>query len=304
MIECGHCHTWGHMVCFGFLSPDDQKIPTEFLCYECRNKMHLENPAKYPNEYDPQAIRSLAIFRRALSAVWEEGLESVSWLAERLGVDTNEASGLLRKLQEEQFVSTQGQKKRGRKSKGKAANEEEETERHKVIKFKRCQIRLEKIMSESAFAEFLHEGSKTEGTSRGRAMPIVPEESDQLFPSIGSRIKERSIAGDANTNAFQNRVRKEASRAQQLAPDSSQPVDQVYTQSVLMTGGSIEKIEDTFQQSALNESNMDIDPVEPILKRKFLDELGLSCSQATGFDQGPDVKRRKASVVTHPLAVL
>ncbi|KAI8815413.1 hypothetical protein BJ742DRAFT_733843 [Cladochytrium replicatum] len=237
--------------------------PTEFLCYYCRSKMHHENPTKFPNEYEPKDISSLALFRRALCTVWEEGLESVSWLAERLGVDKNKATALLKKLQEERFTRQ-----------GKAGDEEEEAERHKDIKFKQCQIRVEKIMSDSAFAEFQQDGNSEKRATRGVAMPTVPQESDNLLPTIGSRVNERLAAGSsANRSAFQTKEQRpsqhnaifligqfaEPSRIEHIALESSQPIDQVYTLNVVVTGGSIEMVENTFQQSAPNESNMEID---------------------------------------------
>ena len=76
MIYCEKCETWQHTPCAGYCTNKDKRIPEKYTCYRCefgRNKKLLKN------------LQELASFRRAISVVYSEGLESISWLSKRLG---------------------------------------------------------------------------------------------------------------------------------------------------------------------------------------------------------------------------
>jgi len=39
MIQCEKCETWQHVVCLGFESPEDPRIPETYHCYACQLKV-------------------------------------------------------------------------------------------------------------------------------------------------------------------------------------------------------------------------------------------------------------------------
>lgn len=95
MLYCDMCNSWLHTVCCGFFTNTDRRIPTgKYLCILC-----TEKDAKSLYLY-----RNLAIFRRTLSIIYNENLESVSWLSQRLGISHNYARNTVNRLVNEGFV--------------------------------------------------------------------------------------------------------------------------------------------------------------------------------------------------------
>lgn len=76
MIQCDRCELWLHTPCAGFCTNKDKRIPERFVCHNCEfrdNKKLLRN------------LQDLASLRRAISVIYSEGLESISWFSKRLG---------------------------------------------------------------------------------------------------------------------------------------------------------------------------------------------------------------------------
>lgn len=95
MLYCDMCNSWLHTVCCGFFTNTDRRIPTgKYVCTLC-----AEKDAKSLYLY-----RNLAIFRRTLSIIYNENLESVSWLSQRLGISHNYARNTVNRLVNEGFV--------------------------------------------------------------------------------------------------------------------------------------------------------------------------------------------------------
>ncbi|ORX89571.1 hypothetical protein K493DRAFT_370725, partial [Basidiobolus meristosporus CBS 931.73] len=113
---CDYCNTWGHIVCFGFKSKDDPRIPDVHVCYACRFNKSQELGMKY----NTRRIENLAIWRHCLSIVWDEGLESCPLLGWRLGINTPTARKLINRLCREGFliktIKRGEQKTRGKSS--------------------------------------------------------------------------------------------------------------------------------------------------------------------------------------------
>eukprot|EP00866_Antonospora_locustae_P001639 jgi/Antlo1/1639/156 len=95
MLYCDMCNSWLHTVCCGFFTNTDRRIPTgKYVCILC-----TEKDAKSLYLY-----RNLAIFRRTLSIIYNENLESVSWLSQRIGISHNYARNTVNRLVNEGFV--------------------------------------------------------------------------------------------------------------------------------------------------------------------------------------------------------
>ncbi|GAA5978890.1 hypothetical protein JCM11641_003605 [Rhodosporidiobolus odoratus] len=123
MIACGTCGVWKHVVCYGYHSLEDARLPEDFVCYPCRVVEELEGSLIDPTREDEiqQALadlRTLALFRRSLTVVSHEGILPVKQLAERLGVDNATAGQVLKRLQVEGFIYEQAPVSRRLKGKG------------------------------------------------------------------------------------------------------------------------------------------------------------------------------------------
>ncbi|KPV75942.1 uncharacterized protein RHOBADRAFT_52950 [Rhodotorula graminis WP1] len=113
MMCCSTCDIWKHTTCYGFESAEDSRVPDTFVCYRCLSHKALDAAAYEPDKEGEieQALaefRSLALFRRAVSIVWSEGVLTMPQLANRLGVDNSTAAQFIKRLKAEEFVLEQG----------------------------------------------------------------------------------------------------------------------------------------------------------------------------------------------------
>eukprot|EP00917_Polyrhabdina_sp_WS-2016_P009865 GHVP01021660.1.p1 GENE.GHVP01021660.1~~GHVP01021660.1.p1 ORF type:complete len:465 (+),score=80.48 GHVP01021660.1:1084-2478(+) len=77
MIQCEECRTWQHTVCAGFYSNKDKRIEeAEYVCNICKYK---------DNRKVFKMIHDICCFRRVLSILYNEGVQSIKWLSARIG---------------------------------------------------------------------------------------------------------------------------------------------------------------------------------------------------------------------------
>ncbi|BGP46103.1 hypothetical protein JCM10450v2_001943 [Rhodotorula kratochvilovae] len=122
MICCSTCDVWKHAVCYGFEGVDDKRIPDVFTCYRCLAGAAVDEATHEPEregeiEQALAEFRSLALFRRAIAVVWQEGVLSMKALADRLAVDNSTASQVLKRLKAEEYIIEQGGSSRRQRGK-------------------------------------------------------------------------------------------------------------------------------------------------------------------------------------------
>lgn len=64
-LECDFCHTRQHLTCYGFLHPNDEKIPVTHACYAC---LLGSDESKVFRQ-----IETLVLLRQALKIIIEDG---------------------------------------------------------------------------------------------------------------------------------------------------------------------------------------------------------------------------------------
>lgn len=64
-LECDFCHTRQHLTCYGFLHPNDEKIPVTHACYTC---LLGSDESKVFRQ-----IETLVLLRQALKIIIEDG---------------------------------------------------------------------------------------------------------------------------------------------------------------------------------------------------------------------------------------
>ncbi|KAF8425920.1 HORMA domain-containing protein [Tirmania nivea] len=96
MIACELCSGWLHVHCYGYQHTHDTRIPDFVVCYTCL----LSNEQNLLEE-----MRFLALFRRALKKVWEDGYPAnTKKLSEIIGCDLPSATEVFKKLEREGFI--------------------------------------------------------------------------------------------------------------------------------------------------------------------------------------------------------
>ncbi|EFQ97393.1 hypothetical protein MGYG_00433 [Nannizzia gypsea CBS 118893] len=112
MLECDFCHTRQHLTCYGFLHPNDEKIPTTHACYKC---LLGSNESKVFRQ-----IETLVLLRQALKIIIEDGYPSrVKEFSQKLHCSGNEVVQITDLLRKNGFLQpTPGSKSRGFAEKG------------------------------------------------------------------------------------------------------------------------------------------------------------------------------------------
>ncbi|KAL1964046.1 hypothetical protein VTN77DRAFT_7592 [Rasamsonia byssochlamydoides] len=112
MLECAFCHTRQHMLCYGFLDPNDQNIPNTHACYRC-----LLEPSE---KAVLQEVTSIVLMRRALNIIETEGYPNkVSDFAEKLHCTARTVTQVTNLLKKNKYLqATPGSKSRGFPAKG------------------------------------------------------------------------------------------------------------------------------------------------------------------------------------------
>ncbi|KAI9619945.1 hypothetical protein PSHT_02466 [Puccinia striiformis] len=116
MIICEVCKRWRHLNCYGYTSEKDPRIPEFFVCYRCQihKGMGLEDIWKREDDINIalEGLRGLAIFRRTLQIIYNEGLPPVlKDLALRLEVDLSTVSQIKHRLENENFIRAKPNKR-------------------------------------------------------------------------------------------------------------------------------------------------------------------------------------------------
>ncbi|KAL7276000.1 hypothetical protein RUND412_001031 [Rhizina undulata] len=111
MICCDHCDGWLHVNCYGFLTEKDPRIPDYHVCYTC---LLGKNEGKLLEE-----MRGLALFRRALKKLWDDGVFPTSnkVFSGMIGCDLPTALQITKRLENEGFITAHTSTRHGRTQK-------------------------------------------------------------------------------------------------------------------------------------------------------------------------------------------
>lgn len=94
MILCKLCMKWSHVVCYGYFSSKDKRIPLDFKCYFCSGEID-------------HFIRDSCIYRRVLWIVFNEEPELTDlYFCERLQLTKNFSKKLVCKLRKDKIVKS------------------------------------------------------------------------------------------------------------------------------------------------------------------------------------------------------
>jgi len=100
MILCEQCESWVHVWCYGYHSGEDERIPDQHICYDC-----LLEKSEVKTLH---SLCDLAVFRRSLKIIWEEGFpKTKKSFSNRLSCDLEVLTQILNRLEKEGFIEVQ-----------------------------------------------------------------------------------------------------------------------------------------------------------------------------------------------------
>lgn len=105
----GGCKRWFHIWCMGYHGSQDNRLPEQFLCLDCRlrkssdwdiitGKIHTEIISRF---------KDLALFRRAIKIFELRNPATAKQFREKIGCTAALASQLLARLEDEAFIATE-----------------------------------------------------------------------------------------------------------------------------------------------------------------------------------------------------
>ncbi|GAA5987827.1 hypothetical protein JCM5350_003160, partial [Sporobolomyces pararoseus] len=108
MVCCTSCESWRHNACYGYPESEDE-LPEIFTCYRCRahdaaEDALLDDSRAGDIQHALANLKSLALFRRAISLIWTIGVVDSRGLGENLKIDKATAAQVLKRLQNEKFI--------------------------------------------------------------------------------------------------------------------------------------------------------------------------------------------------------
>ncbi|THH03421.1 hypothetical protein EW145_g6266 [Phellinidium pouzarii] len=105
LLQCDNCQKWLHLWCMGYHSPEDSRLPSNFVCIPCRLQgdinFHLIKDA-YPDIL--AAFMVLALFRRSIKLVEAHNPESLKEFRKVAKCEASSAEQLWKRLEREGFI--------------------------------------------------------------------------------------------------------------------------------------------------------------------------------------------------------
>ncbi|CDO73614.1 hypothetical protein BN946_scf185014.g84 [Trametes cinnabarina] len=104
----GGCGRWYHLWCMGYHSAQDHRIPSKFICFDCRVRADRNWDLIVVHDLYPRMMarfKDLAIQRRGIKVFETHGPRSLSAFAKLIGCDSTVAGQVFRRLESEGFIA-------------------------------------------------------------------------------------------------------------------------------------------------------------------------------------------------------
>ncbi|KAI0707776.1 HORMA-domain-containing protein [Earliella scabrosa] len=104
----GGCRRWFHLWCMGYHSAHDPRIPTKFVCFDCRVKADRNWDLIVVHDLYPRMIarfKDLAIQRRGIKVFETHAPDGLSAFTKLIGCDTTVAGQVFKRLEAEGFIA-------------------------------------------------------------------------------------------------------------------------------------------------------------------------------------------------------
>ncbi|KAE9398986.1 DNA-binding protein [Gymnopus androsaceus JB14] len=103
----GGCGKWYHIWCMGYHSATDQRLPQNFICFDCRVRADPSWELIKVELYSTLIVkfRELASFRRAIKIAEKNSPLTAVEFAKAMGCENTQARQLMKRLETEGFIS-------------------------------------------------------------------------------------------------------------------------------------------------------------------------------------------------------
>ncbi|KAI0780584.1 HORMA domain-containing protein [Trametes elegans] len=104
----GSCGRWFHVWCMGYHSGQDRRLPSKFICFDCRVKADRNWDLIVVHDLYPRMIarfKDLAIQRRGIKVFETHGPEGLSAFTKLIGCDSTVAGQVFKRLEAEGFIA-------------------------------------------------------------------------------------------------------------------------------------------------------------------------------------------------------
>ncbi|KAI0748495.1 HORMA domain-containing protein [Daedaleopsis nitida] len=104
----GGCRRWFHLWCMGYHSAKDPRIPSRFICFDCRVKADRNWDLIVVHDLYPRMIarfKDLAIQRRGIKVFEAHAPDGLSAFTKLIGCDSTVAGQVFKRLEAEGFIA-------------------------------------------------------------------------------------------------------------------------------------------------------------------------------------------------------
>ncbi|EIW60264.1 uncharacterized protein TRAVEDRAFT_119861 [Trametes versicolor FP-101664 SS1] len=208
-LKCdGGCGRWFHLWCMGFHSAQDQRVPSEFICFDCRVKADRNWDLIVVHDLYPRMIakfRDLAIQRRGIKVFETHVPEGLSAFTKLIGCDSTVAGQVFKRLEAEGFIAQEVREadesgfmettSLASKKKTKKVNAKTKAAQRRKVLQKPVYVFVQAIKSEQAYQDYFNPDPEVEKRLLGLSDLVggsCIEETQPLPVGLGSQTQEET----------------------------------------------------------------------------------------------------------------
>ncbi|KAI0672868.1 HORMA-domain-containing protein [Trametes maxima] len=217
----GGCGRWFHLWCMGYHSAQDPRIPSKFICFDCRVKADRNWDLIVVHDLYPRMIarfKDLAIQRRGIKVFETHAPESLSAFTKLIGCDSSVAGQVFKRLEAEGFVAQETRETDDlgfmettslttkRKTKNKTSAKTKTTHRRKNFQ-KSTYVFVQAIKNEDAYKDYFSPDPEVEKRLLGLS-DLTQEETQRPRPDDPhGNVKRKTSGADEDEPGARKKIK-------------------------------------------------------------------------------------------------
>ncbi|KAI0333593.1 HORMA-domain-containing protein [Cubamyces sp. BRFM 1775] len=224
----GGCERWFHLWCMGYHSAQDHRIPSKFICFDCRVKADRNWDLIVVHDLYPRMIarfKDLAIQRRGIKVFETHAPDSLSAFTKLMGCESTVAGQVFKRLDAEGFIAQEVREADDsgfmetkslatkKKSKARGGVKGKVAQRRKNLQ-KAIYVFVQAIKNEEAYKDYFNPDPEVEKRLLGLS---------DLKPERKSRRKKNNAINDTETERSEALSRRLAHLESQTGQEGQHP---------------------------------------------------------------------------------